>query len=99
MLHGTETWYYPDGKKKYEVTFQDGIKMGKEIFWLPNGAMKWSWDHRSDGTGVWTHYWPNGRKKIESTWRDFKAEGVAVHWDQQGNVIKRVTFKDGAGVH
>ena len=99
VLHGTETWYYPDGKKKYEVTFQDGIKVGKEIFWLPNGAVKWSWDYRSDGTGVWTHYWPNGRKKIESTWRDFKAEGVAVHWDQQGNVIKRVTFKDGAGVH
>jgi hypothetical protein len=95
VLHGTETWYYPDGTKKYEVTYQDGKKLGKESFWLPGGVLRSEWDHRPDGTGTWTHYWPNGRKKIESIWKGFKADGVATHWDQQGKVIQQVTFKDG----
>ncbi len=96
VRHGTETWYYPNQKKKYEVIYQDGNKTGKESFWLPSGDLQWSWEHRPDGTGTWTHYWLNGRKKIESGWRGFKAEGVATHWDQQGKVIRTVTFKDGA---
>jgi antitoxin component YwqK of YwqJK toxin-antitoxin module len=98
VRHGAETWYYPNHKKKYEVTYRDGKKTGKESFWLPSGVLQWSWEHRPDGTGTWTHYWPNGRKKIESSWRGFKAEGVATHWDQQGKVIRTVTFKDGAVV-
>jgi antitoxin component YwqK of YwqJK toxin-antitoxin module len=97
-LHGTETWHYPDGKKKYEVTYQDGIKRGKETFWLPSGAVKWSWDHRSDGTAVWTQCWPSGQKKIESNWHGYKADGVAREWDHKGNVKQTVTFKDGAVV-
>jgi BNR repeat protein/MORN repeat protein len=96
VRHGTETWYYPDGKKKYEVTYQDGRKTGKETFWGPQGHAKWSWERPNDGSSVWTHYWPNGQKKIESSWRAFKAQDVATRWDRKGNVVRRVTFKDGA---
>jgi formylglycine-generating enzyme required for sulfatase activity len=96
VRRGTETWYYPDHRKKYEVTYQDGKKTGKESFWLPDGGLKWSWEHRPDGTATWIHYWPSGRKKIESNWRGFRAEGIATRWDQQGKVISTVKFKDGA---
>jgi formylglycine-generating enzyme required for sulfatase activity len=96
VRHGTETWYYADGKKKYEVTYRNGRKIGKETFWLPGGLAKWSWEHRADGTGVWTLYWTNGQKQIESNWRGFKAEGPATEWDRQGNVVRQVNFKDGA---
>jgi hypothetical protein len=98
VLHGTETWYYPNGTKKYEVTYEDGKKTGKERFWLPGGILKWSWNRRPDGTGTWTHYWPNGQKKVESAWRGFRAEGIATAWDKQGKVVSQVTFKDGAVV-
>ncbi|HKX28572.1 MAG TPA: SUMF1/EgtB/PvdO family nonheme iron enzyme [Blastocatellia bacterium] len=96
VRHGTETWYYPDGRKKYEVTYRDGRKAGPETFWDPRGQVAWNWMHRNDGTGVWTHYWPNGRKKIESNWHAFRAHGVATHWDRNGKVVRRVTFNDGA---
>ncbi|MBA3514031.1 MAG: SUMF1/EgtB/PvdO family nonheme iron enzyme [Pyrinomonadaceae bacterium] len=95
VLHGTETWYYPDGRKKYVVTYQDGKKIGTESFWLPGSVLKWSWEHRPDGTAVWIHYWNNGRKKIESNWRGFKADGAATHWDQQGRVVRELMFKEG----
>jgi hypothetical protein len=96
VLHGRETWYYPDGRKKYEATYADGKKAGTESYWLPNGALKWTWQHRPDGTSVWTQYWPGGGKKAESTWRDFRAEGVATRWDRSGKVIGKVTFQSGS---
>ena len=96
VLHGPETWYYPDGKKKYEVTYQDGRKTGKESFWLQGGVLKWGWNHRPDGTSTWTQYRTDGSKKIESHWRGFKADGLATHWNSKGGVIQQITFKDGA---
>ena len=95
-LHGTATWYYPDGKKKYEVRYEDGAKVGKESYWGEGGALKWSWDHSPHGNSTWAHYWPGGQKKIESTWRGFRAEGVAQQWDKDGKKIRQVTFKNGA---
>lgn len=96
VLHGTENWYYPDGRKKYQVTYQDGKKTGRESFWLPGEVLMWSRDHRPDGVSVWTQYWPGGQKRVESSWRGFKAEGVATQWTRQGKVRRQVTFKDGA---
>lgn len=97
VLHGVETWYYPDGKKKYEVTYQDGKKVGAENYWLPNGGLLWNWQHDAQNdTAVWTQYWSNGQKKYESHWRGFVAEGTATAWDRQNQVIRRVEFKNGA---
>ena len=95
VLHGTETWYYPDGKKKYQVNYQDGRKVGTESFWLPGNILSWSWSHSADGGSVWTQYWTNGRKKVESHWRGFRADGVATRWDREGKLLQQVNFKDG----
>jgi len=96
VLNGKEIWYYPDRRKKYEVTYAAGRKIGIEAYWLPNGTLKWKWEHRQDGTSVWTQFWPGGTRKAESTWRNFRAEGIATRWDKRGNVIETVTFKGGA---
>ena len=68
LLNGKETWYYPDGRKKYETTNSQGRKIGLESYWLPNGELKGTWDHHADGTAVWTQYWPGGGRKAESNW-------------------------------
>jgi hypothetical protein len=97
VLHGPQTWYYPNGKKKYEANFEDGKKVGAENYWLPDGKLLWNWQHDGrDGTAVWTQYWSNGQKKHESHWRGFVAEGTATAWDRQGRVTRRVEFKNGA---
>ena len=62
LLHGTETWFYPDGRKEWEATYQDGNKIGSEMFWSPGGEKLWTWEHREDGTSLWTGWWPNGEK-------------------------------------
>ncbi|MGH7557833.1 MAG: hypothetical protein ACREMD_08705, partial [Gemmatimonadota bacterium] len=58
----------------------------------------WTWDHRTDGSHVWTRYWPNGGKRSVSTWRDMRAEGEATRWSPTGEVVSRVTFRDGVPV-
>lgn len=37
LLHGTETWYYPDGHKQREATYKLGKKVGKETYRRPDG--------------------------------------------------------------
>jgi hypothetical protein len=95
VLHGRETWHYPDGKVQYQASYDRGRLAGLERWLRDDGSPAWTRDHRTDGTTVWTRYWPNGRKRTESTWRDLRAEGVATAWDENGAVIRRVTFRDG----
>jgi antitoxin component YwqK of YwqJK toxin-antitoxin module len=97
LLHGTETWYDEDGKKRYEVTYTSGRKIGPETYWV-GGEKRWTRDHRKDGTSLWTQLWPGGRKKAESTWRNLRAHGTATCWDRAGKVISKVQFADGAVV-
>jgi hypothetical protein len=111
VRHGSETWFYADGKKKYEVTYEDGWKVGREMFWDSAGRMKWSWNrqsHRPANSGLvapsdvkgtrdtWTIYWPNGQKKIESSWISYMTDGLTLHWDRQGKMVRQFRYKDGA---
>lgn len=98
LLDGPETWSYQGGGTQWEATYEMGRKVGKETFWREDGSVLWTWDHRTDGTGVWTRFWPNGRKRSESTWRDLRAEGDATQWSPSGEVVRRVTFRDGVPV-
>lgn len=95
LLHGSQTWYYENGHKQWEVTYNLGHKVGLETHWAPDGTKKWQWHHRDDGASVWTQYWPNGKKKAESTWRSFKCNGTATLWDESGNVTSEKKFVDG----
>ncbi len=98
LLDGTETWYYENGHKQYEATYRLGRKVGKETYWRPDGTRKWQWEHREDGTSVWTQWWSNGRMKARSTWRNFKCEGTAERWNPSGELISRTRFVDGRAV-
>jgi len=95
LLHGRETWYYPDGTKQREAYYDKGRKVGTETYWLRDGKKKWTWEHKKDGHSVWTQYWPNGRKKAESTWKNFKCDGTSTVWDRNGKVISRTEFANG----
>jgi formylglycine-generating enzyme required for sulfatase activity len=72
LLHGQETWFYPDGAKQRSVDYQLGVKTGRETYWTPTGAKEWEWDHRADGTSVWRTWWSDGSLRSESTWKDHR---------------------------
>ena len=51
VRHGSETWFYADGKKKYEVSYEDGRKVGRETFRDSAGNVKWEWNRVVDRNG------------------------------------------------
>jgi len=95
LLHGRETWYYPDGATQRQAYYDKGRKVGTETFWSRDGKKKWTWEHKVDGSSLWTQYWPNGLKKTESTWKNFKCDGTSTVWDENGEVITQFEFADG----
>ncbi len=97
-LDGPERWLYDNGQVQYEVTYQDGKKVGSETYWTPDGKMKWRWDHNTDGTSIWSQYWTNGNRKSQSTWRNFRCVDDAFLWDRAGKLIRRTRFVDGYAV-
>lgn len=72
LLHGAETWFYSDGTKQREATYQLGVKVGRETYWSPSGRKEWEWDHRADGTSIWRTWWSDGSLRSESTWKDHR---------------------------
>jgi hypothetical protein len=95
LLAGTETWFYENGIKQYEATFQLGKKVGLESYWNQAGTKMWEWNYLPDGTAVWTQWWENGKKKAESRWRNGRCEGVARRWSFEGKLVSEVEFVDG----
>jgi hypothetical protein len=86
LLHGQETWFYPDGHKQYEATWSLGRKTGLETYWRPDGRREWQWRRTGDGRAIWTQWWENGRRKAESSWRNDHAEGPARLYDRRGRL-------------
>lgn len=95
VLDGPETWYWPNGKVQYEVTWAAGRKVGKEVWQSEDGQPVWQWERAATGRGVWTQWWPNGQKKSESHWNGLVAEGRASRWDEAGKLVQEVEFVNG----
>jgi antitoxin component YwqK of YwqJK toxin-antitoxin module len=95
LLHGKETWYYPDGTIQHQANYDKGRKVGAEKYLSKDGKKIWTWQHSEDGSSLWTQFFPNGRKKAESTWNDFACNGMSTVWDREGNVITSFEFANG----
>jgi len=95
LLHGDMVWLYPNGKKQYQASFNMGNKVGKETYWAKNGSVKWSWQYKDDGSGIWAQYWPNGNMKSMNLWRNFKCDGMSTLWDPDGIEVTKTAFFKG----
>jgi antitoxin component YwqK of YwqJK toxin-antitoxin module len=98
VLHGNETWFYDNGAKQYEASFNKGVLEGMETYWGPDGKIKWTRDHTPYGISVWTNYWSNGAKRSVSTWWGLTATGPATSWDRDGKVLHQIMFEEGRRV-
>jgi hypothetical protein len=98
LLHGKETNYDQDGRIRYEVVYDRGIKVGVETLYRPDGSEIWSWDHHPEHLSTWTMRWSSARRKSESTWRGVRCHGVARCWNSAGLLTSEVEFEDGRPV-
>lgn len=95
VLHGKQQWFYEDGQKQYDATYNNGKLEGMESFWNRDGSLNWTRDHTPYGTIIFTRYWPGGKKKSESSWVGLTAEGAATLWDENGKLIRQMQFDKG----
>jgi hypothetical protein len=95
LLEGREVWFYENGRKQREATYEKGVKVGQETYWSREGKVEWTWHHQPDGSAVWTQFWSNGQQKSVSTWRNFLCDGAATCWDPSGKQISLATFFQG----
>jgi hypothetical protein len=99
LLDGTQKWFYDDGMRQWEVTYDKGRKVGTETYWARDGRKQWSWDHNENAISIWTHFWPNGTKKSKSIWQNFKCQGPALRWKRNGRLADNIVFKKGMPFH
>ncbi len=73
LLQGRQIFYYENGQRQWEVSFESGHKSGVETFWSADGKKQWERDHASDGTWTWRVFYDSGAHSgqlaAESRWR------------------------------
>lgn len=67
-LHGRQTFYYENGAKQWEASYDTGRPIGTETFWSPEGVKLWTREYASNGTWTWRTFDAAGRQTAMSTW-------------------------------
>lgn len=86
---GPETWWYPDGTRKYEAINREGFREGKFTAWYPDGKTWYEGFERLGKPESTLTYWhPNGKIKSRAFFRD----GMQLRredFDEQGQPLAR----------
>ena len=93
---GLWTWWFENGEKKNEGTFEDGKENGLHKWWYENGHKSEERTYKNGiKEGLWTKWYNNGQKGIEETYKDGELDGLETHWYENGQKSSEKTYKDG----
>lgn len=67
-LEGQQIFYYENGQKQWDVTFQSGAKTGVETRWDPSGHKLWEKSYSPNSMWTWKVFDAAGRVTAESRW-------------------------------
>jgi hypothetical protein len=70
LLHGPETWFYPDGRVQRQATYALGRKVGEATYSAPDGRKIWSWYYHDDGHADFVTCDATGAERTRTTWRN-----------------------------
>lgn len=105
VKHGKETFWYEDGKKSRELSFDHGLENGKWMTWYKNGQLASIFSYKKGiDHGEWKFWYEDGKiaritiyksGKSSGTWRWYKdgKEIASRSYDDQGNVIREPISK------
>jgi formylglycine-generating enzyme required for sulfatase activity len=68
LLDGLQTFYYPDGKLMWSMTFEAGQKIGEERYVRADGTPVWLKTYAKDGSWTWVTFDRQGKQTAESKW-------------------------------
>jgi antitoxin component YwqK of YwqJK toxin-antitoxin module len=96
ILHGTVTLFYPNGQKKTELNYINGLTHGPRASWYQSGQ-PWILGQYVDGRehGTWTVWYENGRKSRESHYEHGAWHGTFVEWHRNGQKRHEVSYVRG----
>jgi len=94
--HGLYLEWYEDGQKKKETNYKNGKQEGLKTFWNNNGQRKWEGNFKNGKKeGLFIGWYANGQKRFEGNAKYGKDDGLWTYWDEEGNLVKTKTYKDG----
>jgi antitoxin component YwqK of YwqJK toxin-antitoxin module len=69
VLHGRQIFYYENGQKQWEATFQSGRRTGLETWWSDTGRKLGERTFSAGDVWTWRIYDGAGRVSAESRWK------------------------------
>jgi len=86
---GPETWWYPNGTRKYAAVNREGFREGKFTAWYPDGKLWYEgFEQRGKPESTLTYWYPNGKIKSQALFRD----GIQLErqdFDEDGRPVGR----------
>lgn len=89
VRHGVWTTWHPNGRKKAEGRYREGIKAGEFTWWYENGQIQAQGTY--DGgreTGTWTTWHDNGMKESAGEYADGRPAGKWMKWAADGKLVE-----------
>lgn len=87
--------YYPNGKKRSQIEYQDGYYQGKIQFWFANGLKEQeSAIINGESEGDYKIWHPNGQIALSMKYKNGIESGIRQRWYQNGNPWTYATFQN-----
>jgi antitoxin component YwqK of YwqJK toxin-antitoxin module len=96
---GVSRGWWPDGKLKQIIGWQDWVKDGLHTIWDENGNIEDEINYKGGKRdGLWIKFSQRktgGEKMEERTYKNGKKDGLFTFWYENGQKMYEGTFKDG----
>jgi len=101
--NGTWIWWYPNGQKKDQCSYKDGVYIDTVFHWSKTGKLfqieivsgqKVLENECCNCNGTIIRYYENGKKKEEFTNIKGQFQGYSYRWDSLGTLINSTLYKN-----
>lgn len=92
-VDGEQVFYFKDGQKEAEASYQKGKRQGLWVWWHSNGQMALEKNYQDDELhGAWRQWYENGQQEMEAHYQKGHSAGVWRQWAVDGSLIDEHDF-------